>query len=73
MEFGSTSDTPNNADNKVYRFFNNDTGIHFYTADETERDAVLELDNFSFERGSYQAIDDSYLFFCLKAIKNKFN
>ena len=46
-----------NGDNAVYRFLNNDTGIHFYTANETERDAILELDNFSFEGDSYQAID----------------
>ena len=62
FEFGSTANTSNNTDsnsndNTVYRFLNNDTGVHFYTADETERDAVLELDNFSFEGGSYQAVD----------------
>ena len=37
----------------VYRFFNNDSGVHFYTANETERDAVQELNNFSFEGASY--------------------
>lgn len=62
VEFGSTASTPNNSepnsnDNTVYRFFNNDTGVHFYTANETERDAVEELPNFSFEGGSYQAVD----------------
>ena len=41
----------------VYRFFNNDTGVHFYTANETERDAVEDLANFSFEGASYQAVD----------------
>ena len=41
----------------VYRFFNRDTGSHFYTANETEKDTVLEQDNFDFEGGSYQAID----------------
>ena len=46
-----------NGDNAVYRFLNKDTGVHFYTASEIERDAVLELDNFSFEGGSYQAVD----------------
>ena len=53
--------TPNNANSTsqttVYRFFNNDTGVHFYTADEIERDAVQELPNFSFEGESYQAVD----------------
>ena len=41
----------------VYRFFNNDTGVHFYTANPTERDAVEDLPNFSFEGASYQGID----------------
>lgn len=41
----------------VYRFFNNNTGVHFYTGDETERDAVLELPNFSFEGASYESVD----------------
>ena len=62
FEFGSTTNTPDNPDsnsndNTVFRFFNNDTGVHFYTGNETERDAVLELDNFSFEGGSYRAVD----------------
>ncbi len=57
MEFGSTSATPASSSNTVYRFFNQDTGVHFYTANETEGDAVLERDNFSFEGGSYRAID----------------
>ena len=43
--------------NTVYRFFNNDAGVHFYTANEAERDAVQELDNFSFEGASYVAAD----------------
>ena len=41
----------------VYRFLNNDTGVHFYTGNETERDAVLELPNFSFEGASYESVD----------------
>ena len=41
----------------VYRFFNNNTGVHFYTGNETERDAVLELPNFSFEGSSYESVD----------------
>ena len=41
----------------VYRFFNNDTGVHFYTANETERDVVLDSDNFSYEGASYQGVD----------------
>ena len=46
-----------NVSNGVYRFFNQDTGVHFYTGNETERDTVLELPNFSFEGASYQSID----------------
>ena len=64
VEFDPTSNTPNTPNNNsnddpntVYRFFNNDTGVHFYTADEIERDAVQELPNFSFEGESYQAVD----------------
>ena len=53
--------TPNDIDPltgaTVYRFFNNNTGVHFYTADETERDAVQQLDNYVFEGASYQSID----------------
>ena len=47
----------NDSSNTIYRFFNQDTGVHFYTADETEKDVVLELDNFSFEGGSYRGVD----------------
>ena len=41
----------------VYRFLNNDTGVHFYTANKTERDAVQQLDNYNFEGTSYTSID----------------
>ena len=41
----------------VYRFLNNNTGVHFYTANETEKDAVEQLANYSFEGASYQGID----------------
>ncbi|MCC0179417.1 hypothetical protein I4641_20865 [Waterburya agarophytonicola K14] len=41
----------------VYRFFNNNSGVHFYTANETERDAIQELDNFNFEGASYSSVD----------------
>lgn len=45
------------ASDVVYRFFNNNTGVHFYTGNEVERDAVLELPNFSFEGASYESVD----------------
>ena len=41
----------------VYRFFNNNTGVHFYTADTTEKNAVEELENFVFEGPSYNSVD----------------
>ena len=54
----------------VYRFFNPDAGVHFYTASEVERDAVLELPNYNFEGESYNTVDpvsgeaeDVYRFF----------
>ena len=37
----------------VYRFFNQDTGVHLYTVAEAERDAVLELPNYSYEGITY--------------------
>lgn len=42
----------------VYRFFNPTTGVHFYTADETEREYVSEsLTNYDFEGESYTTVD----------------
>ncbi len=41
----------------IYRFFNTDTGVHFYTGDENERDAVENLNNFIFEGASYESVD----------------
>ena len=42
----------------VYRFFNTDTGVHFYTADEKEKNYIQRnLTNFSFEGASYQGVD----------------
>ena len=44
----------------VYRFFNNDTGIHFYTADEKEKNYIQKnLTSFIFEGASYQSVDPS--------------
>jgi len=42
----------------VYRFFRADVGVHFYTANPTERDNILEnLPDFTFEGASYQSVD----------------
>ena len=46
-----------NAEISVYRFLNNNSGVHFYTADESEQDIVQNLDNFSFEGESYNVLD----------------
>ncbi len=54
---GEDNSSNNDSLNTVYRFFNNDTGVHFYTANEVEKDAVQELDNFSFEGASYLGVD----------------
>ncbi|MGL6343541.1 MAG: Tic22 family protein, partial [Waterburya sp.] len=50
---GSTEDQSN-----VYRFFNEDTGTHFYTASESEKDNIVEnLSNYTFEGSSYLGAD----------------
>lgn len=41
----------------VYRFLNEDTGVHLYTISEEERNAVETLDNFSFEGEAFYAYD----------------
>ncbi len=56
----TSNSTPINGEDSgatVYRFFNTDTGVHFYTGDENERDAVENLDNFIFEGASYESVD----------------
>ena len=61
-ESGDTTAEPNPIDDEnsgttVYRFFNNNAGVHFYTANEQERDVVAGLDNFTAEGASYSAAD----------------
>ena len=47
-----------NPPNTVYRFLNQDTGVHFYTANIEERNLIQdELDNFNYEGGSYIGVD----------------
>ena len=53
----STSNIEDPDSNVVYRFFNNNAGVHFYTGNEIERDATQELPNFVFEGASYESID----------------
>ena len=58
------SSVPNTADNStnptVHRFFRADTGSHFYTASEVERQAIVDnLPHYAYEGASYQAAADS--------------
>ena len=47
-----------NSESTVYRFFDPSVGGHFYTADETERNYVVEnLPNYKFEGESYTTVD----------------
>jgi hypothetical protein len=47
-----------NDDNVVYRFYDPAVGVHFYTADETEKDSIqANLPNYSFEGESYRTVD----------------
>jgi ELWxxDGT repeat protein len=54
---GIGDETDEFIENAVYRFFNNNSGVHFYTASEVERDAVFELTNFNYEGASYLGVD----------------
>ncbi len=59
----SNPDSPANSDDSdfrdstVYRFLNNDTGVHLYTTSEVERDSVTALPNYEFEGSSYVSVD----------------
>ena len=54
-----TGETVSPSDNDVvYRFFDPQAGVHFYTSDENERRTVQEtLDNYSFEGATFRTID----------------
>lgn len=52
-DFAFISETQN-----VYRFFNRETGVHFYTASEIEKNSVIEnLPNYTLEGAAYKTID----------------
>ena len=45
-------------DATVYRFLNQDTGVHLYTSSKLERDTILEtLPNYDFESFAYVSVD----------------
>ena len=46
-----------NAIDTIYRFYNNEAGVHFYTANPVEKETVQALDNFTFEGASYRRVD----------------
>ena len=45
----------------VYRFLNNNTGVHVYTISEVEREAILELPNFTDEGIAYYSYETEQL------------
>ena len=45
----------------VYRFLNNNTGVHVYTISEVEREAILELPNFTDEGIAYYGYETEQL------------
>ena len=51
---------PETVENGVYRFFNTQTGTHFYSASEIERDSIINnLDNFNFESAAFKAATET--------------
>ncbi|MEM7224269.1 MAG: hypothetical protein AAF495_14905 [Pseudomonadota bacterium] len=55
----SLLDVPN-VDNGIYRFFNTNSGTHFYTASAEERDAVINIaEGFVFEGPAFKGVDES--------------
>ena len=45
-------------ENTVYRFYDRNSGVHFYTSDKNERNYVYDrLDNYTYEGASYLGID----------------
>ena len=49
---------PSERGSTVYRFLNQDTGVHLYTASKNERDTILEtLPNYEFESFAYVNVD----------------
>ncbi len=47
-------------ENTIYRFYDANSGVHFYTSDKNERNYVYDrLDNYTYEGASYTGIDPS--------------
>jgi cyclophilin family peptidyl-prolyl cis-trans isomerase len=55
---GDVEPYPSNQGATIYRFLNNDTGVHLYTSSETERDYIFNnLPNYVSEGLAYASID----------------
>jgi peptidyl-prolyl cis-trans isomerase A (cyclophilin A) len=55
---GDVEPYPSNRGDTIYRFLNNDTGVHLYTASEVERDYIFNnLPNYVSEGLAYASID----------------
>ena len=58
VQDGEIINPPDEDNLVVFRFLNNDTGVHLYTSSTTERDVILDtLPNFDFEGESYLSVD----------------
>ncbi|MGL5939803.1 MAG: peptidylprolyl isomerase [Waterburya sp.] len=58
VTIGDVEPDPSNHGDTIYRFLNNDTGVHLYTASEVERDYILNnLPNYVSEGLAYASID----------------
>ena len=50
----------NFGEHTIYRFYDGNSGVHFYTSDKNERNYVYDrLDNYTYEGASYIGIDPS--------------
>ena len=55
-----TPSIPETVEDGVYRFFNTQTGTHFYSASEIERDSIINnLDHFNFESAAFKAATEA--------------
>jgi cyclophilin family peptidyl-prolyl cis-trans isomerase len=55
---GDVEPSPSNQGATIYRFLNNDTGVHLYTSSEVERNYIFNnLPNYAFEGLAYSSID----------------
>jgi hypothetical protein len=59
VDLGAYEFPDNLPDGTVYRFFNPQVGVHFYTASKTERDSVIDnLPQYQYEGASFKAFTE---------------